>query len=150
MTEPLTIRFSTDRVEAIAAIGSVASGRGWCNVTPQVEEDADAMKVNYFGLRFNKGVVVASYVTVAPRRGIEQLSSIGLLHSRGRLGRERITSILAGAPFAIKQDHNSRGLLLSVPPNAPASQILNVMCALTEELCDYQFIGSWTLAHFVS
>jgi hypothetical protein len=150
MAAPLTIRFSTDRDQAIDAIGSVASGRGWCNVTPLVEEDVDEMKVNYFGLRFNKGVVVASYVTVAPKKGVEQPSTIGLLHSRGRLGRERINELLAGAPFTTKQDHNSRGLLLSVPTSTPPSEILNVMCTLTEELCDYQFIGSWTLAHFVS
>ncbi|MEO9180853.1 MAG: hypothetical protein ABI298_04290 [Acidimicrobiales bacterium] len=150
MTAALTIRFSTDRDRAIDAIESVASGRGWCNVTPLVEEDVDPMKVNYFGLRFNKGVVVASYVTVAPKKGVEQLSSIGLLHSRGRLGHERINSLLAGAPFATKQDHNSRGLLLGVAPNAPASLILNVMCTLTEELCDFQFTGTWNLSHFVS
>lgn len=150
MAAPLTIRFSTDRDQAIDAIGSVASGRGWCNVTPLVEEDVDEMKVNYFGLRFNKGVVVASYVTVAPKKGVEQPSTIGLLHSRGRLGRERINELLAGAPFTTKQDHNSRGLLLSVPTSTTPSEILNVMCTLTEELCDYQFIGSWTLAHFVS
>jgi hypothetical protein len=150
MATPLTFRFSTDRDQAIDAIGSVASGRGWCNVTPLVEEDVDEMKVNYFGLRFNKGVVVASYVTVAPKKGVEQPSTIGLLHSRGRLGRERINELLAGAPFTTKQDHNSRGLLLSVPTSTTPSEILNVMCTLTEELCDYQFIGSWTLAHFVS
>jgi hypothetical protein len=150
MTAPLTIRFSTDRDQAVDAIGSVASGRGWCNVTPLVEEDVDEMKVNYFGLRFNKGVVVASYVTVAPKKGVEQPSTIGLLHSRGRLGRERISALLGAATFAVKQDHNSRGLLLSVPPDTPPSLVLGVMCTLTEELCDYQFIGSWTLAHFVS
>jgi len=150
VTAPLTIRFSSDREQAIDAMGSVASGRGWCNVTPEVEEDVDEMKVNYFGLRFNKGVIVASYVTSAPKKGVDQPSTLGLLHSRGRLGRERINSLLAGAPFTIKQDHNSRGLLLSVPASAPPSQVLNVMCTLTEELCDYQFMGFWTLAHFVS
>lgn len=150
MTALRTIRFSIGRDQAIDAIGSVALGRGWCNVTPLVEEDVDPMKVNYYGLRFNKGVVMASYVTVAPKRGVEQPSSIGLLHSRGRLGRERISSLLGGASFTIKQDHNSRGLLLNVPSNALPSQVLNVMCTLTEELCDYQFMGSWTLDHFVS
>jgi hypothetical protein len=150
MAAPLTIRFSSDRDQAIDAIGSVASGRGWCNVTPLVEEDVDEMKVNYFGLRFNKGVVVASYVTVAPKKGVEQPSTIGLLHSRGRLGRERINALLGAASFAVKQDHNSRGLLLSVPPDTPPSLVLDVMCTLTEGLCDYQFIGSWLLAHFVS
>lgn len=150
MTTRLTIRFSTEREQAIDAIGSVASGRGWCNVTPLVEEDVDELKVNYLGLRFNKGIVVASYVTAAPKKGVEQPSTLGLLHSRGRLGRERINSLLGGAPYATKQDHNSRGLLLNVPTNTPPSQVLNVMCTLTEELCDYQFIGSWILAHFVS
>ncbi len=150
MATPLTIRFSSDRNQALDAIASVEFGRGWCNVTPNIEEDVDEMKVNYFGLRFNKGVVVASYVTVAPKKGIDQPSTLGLLHSRGRLGRARIETLIGAAAFATKQDHNSRGLLLNVPPSTPPSQVLDVMCSLTESLCDYRFIGSWTLAHFVS
>jgi hypothetical protein len=150
VTTPRHLRFSTDRVEALAAIDSIREGRGWCNVTPLVEEDVPDMKVNYFGLGLNKGVTVASFVTAAPRHGVVQPSMLGLLHSRSRLGAERIASMLHGVAYTTKQDHNTRGLLLIVPNSAPSSEILEVMCSLTETLCDFDFTGSWDLAVFVS
>jgi len=150
VTTPTLITFSTERTPAIAAIDAVADGRGWCNLSPDVEEEVADMKVNYFGLRLNKGVVVASYVTVPPRRGVAQPSTLGVLHSRSRLGRERIALMLGNAPFAIRQDHNTRGLLLDVPVDTPAEQVLTAMCTLTESLCDYEFKGSWTLSQFLS
>jgi len=108
------------------------------------------MKVNYFGLRLNKGVTVASFVTAAPRHGVDQPSTLGVLHSRSRLGQERIATMLDGAPFATRQDHNTRGLLLEVPVATSAGEVLTVMCALTEALCDYDFTGKWTMSQFLT
>lgn len=150
MSVPAKITFSDDRDLAIDAVVSVASGRGWCNLSPVVREDVADMKVNYFGLRFDKGVTVASYVTAPPRRGVDQPSTLGVLHSRSRLGRERIELMLGGAPFPIRQDHNARGLLLEVPVGTAPDRVLTVMCSLTESLCDYDFIGRWTLSQFLS
>jgi len=150
MSIPTVITFSDDRRAALAAIGAVGDGRGWCNVSPDVEEEVPDMKVNYFGLRLNKGVTVATFVTTAPRHGVAQPSTLGVLHSRSRLGSERITSMLAGAPFTVRQDHNTRGLLLEVPVATSAEQVLTVMCSLTESLCDYEFTGKWTLSQFLS
>lgn len=149
MTLPTVILFSDDRVDAVAAIDAVGVGRGWCNVSPNVEEEISDMKVNYFGLRLNKGVTVASFVTASERRGVAQPSTLGVLHSRSRLGAERIARLLDGAPFTVRQDHNTRGLLLTVPVRAAPEQVLRVMCSFTEELCDYSFTGSWTLSKFL-
>ncbi len=149
MTVPTVFTFSSDRGAAVAAIESVGSGRGWCNVSPNVEEDVPDMKVNYFGLRLNKGVTVASFVTAPARHGIPQPSTLGVLHSRSRLGAERVALLLAGAPYAIRQDHNTRGLLMEVPSGAPAEQVVAVMCTITEALCDYDFTGSWTMSQFL-
>jgi hypothetical protein len=150
VTVPTVITFSSERAQALAAVAAVGDGRGWCNVSPNVEEEVPDMKVNYFGLRFNKGVTVASYVTAPARKGVAQPSTLGVLHSRSRLGRERIAEMLAGAPFSVRQDHNSRGLLLEVPVDTAPEQVLTVMCNLTEALCDYDFTGTWTLSQFLS
>jgi hypothetical protein len=149
VTLPTVIIFSNDREAAVAAVDAVGAGRGWCNVSPNVEEDVVDMKVNYFGLRLNKGVTVASFVTSPARHGTAQPSTLGVLHSRSRLGAERIEGLLAGAPFSVRQDHNTRGVLLSVPADAPAEQVLRVMCSFTESLCDYSLTGSWTLSQFL-
>ena len=150
MTEPTILTFSEDRTAAVAALDGVGEGRGWCNVAPVVEEEVADMKVNYFGLRLNKGVTVASFVTAVPRRGVAQPSTLGVLHSRSRLGKERIAAMLDGAPFVTKQDHNTRGLLLEVPVATPSALVLTVMCSLTEALCDYDFTGRWTLSQFLT
>jgi hypothetical protein len=144
------LTFSDDRGAAAIALDAVSDGRGWCNVAPVVEEEVPDMKVNYFGLRFNKGVTIASFVTAPPKRGTAQPSTLGVLHSRSRLGKERIAAMLGGAPFVTRQDHNSRGLLLEVPVGTPSDLVLTVMCALTEALCDYDFTGRWTLSQFLS
>jgi hypothetical protein len=143
------LRFSTDRADALRAIESVASGKGWCNVVPAVSEDVKDLTMNGFGLWVSKGVTVASLVTAPPRHGVDQPSSLGLLHTRGRLGRDRIISLLGNAPFKVRQDHNQRGLLLDVPAYTPAGPILDVICSLTAELCDYELTGYWRLDLFI-
>lgn len=150
MSTPTTYQFSINRTDAVAAVASSNEGRGWCNVTPVVEEDVADLRVNYFGLWVNKGVPVASFVSAPKRKGVAQPSSLGLLHSRGRLGIEQITSLLDGAPFLVKQDHSQRGLLLEVANSESAQLIVDVMCRLTEALCDYTFNEEWLLAHFVA
>jgi hypothetical protein len=58
--------------------------------------------------------------------------------------------MLGDAPFVIRQDHNTRGLLLEVPTDTTAEVILTAMCSLTEALCDYEFAGRWTMTQFLS
>lgn len=149
MTTRSQFEFSNDRSQALRAVESIASGRGWCNVVPGVVDDVEELKVNTFGLWMNHGVTVASFVTSPPRHGEVQPSSLGVLHSRGRLGSEQITSLLGGAPFTLRQDHNHRGLLLEVPADSPAPQVLEVMCSMTTSLCDYEMTGNWRLDLFV-
>jgi hypothetical protein len=143
------LHFSDDRTVAIEAVDSIGSGRGWCNVAPGVVDDVADLKVNVFGLWANQGVAVASFVTTAPRHGEVLPSSLGVLHSRGRLGAERITILLGGAPFIVRQDHNARGLLLDVPPDTLSSKVLDVMCTMTSSLCDYPMTGTWRMDLYV-
>ncbi len=139
------LHFSDDRREALAAIQSIGAGRGWCNLIPDVVEDVPDLQVNFLGLWSNRGVVMASLITVADRQGVAQPSSLGVLHSRGRLGRERVAQLLGGATFAIRQDHAQRGLVLEVPVGTAPSVVLEVMCTLTSSLCDYEMTGTWRL-----
>ncbi len=148
MTVATQLRFSDDRSRAVAAVESVGAGRGWCNVVAAVAEDVPDLKVNVFGLWVNHGAPVATYVTAAPRDGVDQPSTLGLLHSRGRLGRDRIAAFVGDLACSVAQDHSQRGLLLNVAPGASASRVLDVMCALTTQLCDYEMTGGWRLDLF--
>jgi hypothetical protein len=144
MTTKTRLYFNEDRGDAILALESIAEGRGWCNVMPRVADDVPDIKVNFIGWT-NHGVPQASFVTSPPRHGQAQTSSLGVLHSRGRLGKDRIKTMLKGAAFPIRQDHAQRGIVLIVPPKALSSDVLEVMCSLTTELCDYEMPGGWRL-----
>jgi hypothetical protein len=135
--------FDTDRDEAIDDINAIASGRGWCNVVPRVADDVPDISVKFTGMWVSHGATEATFVTFAPKKGVVKPSSLGILHTRGRLGNDRITMMLNGAPFIIRQDHANRGVLLEVPVDAPAAQVLDVMCSMTETLCDYPLTGGW-------
>ena len=139
------LHFSEVRDDAVRSIESIASGLGWCNVVPDVEDDVDDLQVNFLGMWSNHGVVMATYITKPVRNGLAQPSSLGVLHSRGRLGKERIAQLLDGAPFRTRQDHSQRGLVLDVPVATPAKVVLDVMCTFTSSLCDYEMTGTWRL-----
>jgi hypothetical protein len=143
------LRFSDSRGEAVGAIEIITAGRGWCNVVPVAVDDIPDLKVNPLGLWLNSGVPVASYVTTAPRHGEPQPSSLGLLHSGGHLGRERIAQLLGGAPFVVQQDKKERGLVLGVPVGTAVSLVLDTMCSMTESLCEYEMTGDWRLDLYV-
>lgn len=149
MIDKSQLSFSDNRSDALRAIDSISNGQGWCNVVPGVTEDVKDLTMNGFGLWVSSGVCVASLVTELPRRGVVQPSSLGLLHTRHRLGPERIAALLGNAPFKVRQDHTQRGLLLDVPPLTAADIVLEVMCTLTSQLCDYDLTGSWRLDLFM-
>lgn len=143
MTTHSEYQFGDDRSGAIAGLTSIAAGRGWCNVVPCVEGDIPDVKVKFTGLWVKHGVAEASFVTSPPRNGVVRPSTLGILHLRGRLGKDRIAELLGDAPFSLKQDHSHRGLLFSVPVEAPTELILDVMCSMTASLCDYELTGDW-------
>ena len=146
-----TLEFSSNRDDALDALRSIADGRGWCNVTPIVlDDDIGEHRVNALGLWITKGVPVATYLTAPARKGVDQPSTLGLMHSRGRLGSENIAQLIGDAPFPTKQDHRQRGLLLEVPYATPVELVLDVMCTLTEAVNDYEFTGTWQLARFLT
>jgi hypothetical protein len=144
VTKKTRLYFNEDRRDAILALDSIAEGRGWCNVLPRVAEDVPDIKVNFIGWT-NHGITEATFVTSPPRNGAPQTSSLGVLHGHGRLGKDRIKELLNGAAFPIKQDHSQRGILLIVPPTTLSSDVLEVMCSLTSQLCEYELTGGWRL-----
>jgi hypothetical protein len=140
---------ATDDATAVAALDGIADGRGWCNLTPEVDaSDVDVLTPSVFSLRIKRGAPVASLVTSPPRKGERRPATLGVLHTRGRLGKERIDALLGGAGFTVRQDHTQRGLLLEVPPDTPSVRVLEVMRAVLSKLCDYDRTGRWRLDVF--
>lgn len=149
MTTQRVIEFADDPTPAVAAIEGIADGRGWCNLTPEVDaSEVDVLTPSVFSLRVKRGAPVASLVTSPPRKGERRPASLGVLHTRGRLGRARIDQLLGETRFAVRQDHTQRGLLLEVPPETSSSTVLDVMRSVLGALCDYDITGKWRLEVF--
>jgi hypothetical protein len=144
-----TLEFTDDESSAVEALGGLGDGRGWCNLTPQIDADeVEVLSPSVFSLRTKRGAPVASFVTSPPRRGERRPSTLGVLHTRGKLGKELVAQLLRGAPFTIRQDHQTRGLLFEVPPDTASTTVLQTMCRLLEALCDYDRTGQWRLEVF--
>jgi hypothetical protein len=148
-TSRRVLEFTNDEQAAVTAIGRLFDGRGWCNLTPQIDADeVEVLSPSVFSLRTKQGAPVASFVTSPPKRGERRPSTLGVLHTRGRLGKERVAHLLEGAPFVLRQDHQTRGLLFDVPPETSSATVLSTMCRLLEALCDYDRTGRWRLEVF--
>lgn len=149
MTTHRLLEFTDDADRAVAAIDQIADGRGWCNLTPEVDaDDVEVLTPSVFSLRVKRGAPIASLVTSPPRKGERRPATLGILHTRGRLGKERIDTLLDGAGFVVRQDHNQRGLLLEVPPGTPPTTVLDVMRSALSRLCEYNQTGKWRLDVF--
>jgi hypothetical protein len=149
MTTKHQLEFADETEGAIDALTSIAEGRGWCNLTPEVSaDDVGVLTPSVFSLRTKQGAPVASFVTSPPKRGEPRPSSLGVLHTRGRLGAARIADLLAGASFAVRQDHTQRGLLLEVPADTAPPAILEAMRRLLTGLSDFEPTGRWRMDVF--
>ena len=146
MTTHRLVEFSVDESEAVVSLDEVNGGRGWCNLTPEVAaDDVDVLSVNVLSLRVKRGAPVATYVSSPPKRGDARPGTLGVLHTRGRLGSERVDRMLDGAPFATRQDHQQRGLLLEVPAGTPSVEVLACMRRFLDALCDFERTGKWRM-----
>jgi hypothetical protein len=140
------LEFADDTASAEQALDDIADGKGWCNLTPEVDgREVEVLTPSVFSLRVKRGAPVASFVTSPPRKGERRAGTLGILHTRGRLGKERLAQLLDGDGFSVRQDHTQRGLLLDVPPETPTPQVLEVMRTLLSSLCDYERTGKWRL-----
>ncbi|HUD68647.1 MAG TPA: hypothetical protein VMQ40_00245 [Acidimicrobiales bacterium] len=149
MTTHRQLEFADEQAGAIEAIASIANGKGWCNLTPEIDStDIEVLSVSVFSLRTKRGSPVATLVTSPPRKGIPRAGTLGVLHTRGRLGAARIESMLNGVAFPIRQDHTQRGLLLEVPGEVDPATVLTVMTSVLADLCDYRRTGNWRLDVF--
>lgn len=149
MTTKRQFEFSEDTAAALDAIDAIAAGRGWCNVSPEVSaDDVTVLAPSVFSLRAGYGAPVATYVTLAPKPAERRAGTLGVLHMQRRLGAQRIAELLDGERFAVRQDHNNRGLLLDVPLDTTSRVVLAVTLRLLAGLCDFERTGRWRMDVF--
>lgn len=145
MSTPTSLVLTEDRGPVLAELASIAGGVGWCNVSPRVVEDVDPVRVNVFGLWANRGTPIATYLTNAPKKGEPVASTIGVLHTRGRLKPDYLRDLVAGTPLRVVQNHAQRGLLLEAPADLDVGVVLDVMCRAARELCEHTLAGGFVV-----
>ncbi len=148
MSTRTSLVLNDERGPVLAELASVGSGAGWCNLSPRVVEDVEPIRVNVFGLWANRGTPVATYLTNAPRKGEPAPSTIGVLHTRGRLKADYLRDLVAGTPLRVVQNHAQRGLLLEAPVDLDVGVVLDVMCRAARELCQHTLAGGYVVTLF--
>lgn len=148
MSTPTTMVLTDNRDAVLAELATLGEGRGWCNLSPRVVEDVDPVRVNVFGLWANRGTPVATYLTNAPRHGEPVPSSVGVLHTRGRLKPDYLRDLVGDSPLRVAQNHSQRGLLLEAPADVDVALVLDVMCRTVRDLCEFTLAEGYVVSVF--
>lgn len=130
-------------IDELTAIASRGTGREWITISPWVDpEDLPVVSVlrRMFTARGSK-VPEATWVPASGR----EPAQVGLLHHTGARAYERLLDSDVNVPPAwVKvSDHSKRGLLLAVPPQATADEVLDFILAASAELAEVPIDDRW-------
>jgi len=139
------IEFDEENLEPLeAALRSLEVVEGWINVTPGVPSDQVIEDASVFSWLLGSRQISAPMATWMPAPpGSRGAGTLGILHSRGRLHREGIASLVSiPSSWRNLQDHARRGLLFEVLETTP-TQMAEVMVAAVEELATVSTTGRY-------
>jgi hypothetical protein len=141
------LEFDEDGLEPIAALFDelAAAGRGWVNLLPEVEPGRELPPRSLFSTVFSaRGEAVPFATWTAPDQPGGR-PTIGLTHGSGPKALPRLAD--AGLPLAPgwlrAADHPRRGVVVTVPADAPADEVLWWLLAAAHALCPVPLTGSW-------
>jgi hypothetical protein len=128
-----------------------AAAQGWLNLYPETLEDAPdpaAEGSTLLGGLFRSrapAVPMGTWVAATDRAP----ASVGVSHPlREKVApRLREAGVFAPESWRLVQDNPRRGLVVRVPPDAPADEVLHWLMSAVDELCPVALTGHW-LAEF--
>jgi hypothetical protein len=125
------------------------AGDGWINLVPGLEGDDEEMSNQAAGVSalFSSAQPQSTMCTWMPakRRNTTGEVELGIMHPRGRRAVEHLAEagIAVPAGWRVKQDHQRRGLLLSIPTTAPNPSVLDWAVRAGSALCNERLAGTW-------
>ncbi len=145
------LEFWPDGAEPVLAAMDRLSGAadGWVNLLPGLAGDVERTTAGpfLFGRR-QPDVTMATWMPAGRRRfggRTDPEMTLGIMHPQGRHAVARLGS--AGLPlppgWRVRQDHQRRGLLLSVPADAAHGDVLAWTLRAAAELCPEPMTGRW-------
>ena len=122
-------------------------GKGWMNLQPWVDAE-DAPPNSPLGRMFSaRGPAIPMCTWVPGRQRTRRAvpATLGLSHMTGRFAVKRLAERGVDVPsgWALKQDHNRRGLVFDLPKDALVEDILDFMIAASTALSGVLITDRW-------
>lgn len=147
MPPPDELAFGEDDLDPVVAVFEElgAAGSGWVNLSPDLEDDVEApARSALAGLFSARGHAVPLATWTAPE-GPGQRATIGLTHGSGPKALARLAQHDLALPegWLKRADHPRRGLVVTVPAEAEAADVLWWLLAAGHALSTVPLSGEW-------
>lgn len=131
---------ATDRVTTLAAAAA-----GWINFSPEVEPGHELPPRNFGALIFSSRGEPVPLATWSAPEVAGATMTIGIQHGTGPKAIARLADhdLALPAGWWKRSDHPRRGLVVTVPGNADAEDVIWWLLAACHCLCAAPLTGSW-------
>jgi len=131
-----------------AADGAAATGTGWINVEPVIEDEHQPFRPGPFAFLAGPTHEIPTATWVPGRHvpgAATKPTTIGLQHAGGPRVARKLRDLGMPVPegWRVTQDHPRRGLVVSVPADCDRRTVLSWLLRATEALCAVPATGRW-------
>jgi hypothetical protein len=147
LTPPVELPFDEDDPAPVEAVLTelAAEGRGWVNISPEVEPGHEPPPRNLVVAVFSARGDAVPLATWTPPEQMGGRATVGIEHGSGSRALERLTEmdLGLGAGWTKVADHPRRGLVVTTPPDAEPGDVLWWLLAASHALSPVPLTGSW-------
>jgi hypothetical protein len=150
---PLEFVFSAhDDPELVARMAEVeATGTGWINVVPVIEEEHEPPPPGPFAFLGGSTHQVPTVTWVPGKHqpdGTTKPTTVGLQHAAGPHLAWKLRDLGLPLPdgWRITQDHPRRGLVAQVPSGADNKEVMDWLLGLAAAVCAVPATGRWEVS----
>jgi hypothetical protein len=150
-SRPTEIEFTAhDDASLLARMSEVAaSGTGWINLRPVIEEEDEPPPPGPFAFLGGSTHHVPTATWLPGRHlvdGTVKPTTVGLQHAAGSRAAWRLRDLGLPVPagWRVTQDHPRRGLVALVPSDANAAEVVGWLLRAATALCSVPMTGRWT------
>ena len=152
-TRPTLLAFRAhDDADLLAGMASIrASGSGWINIEPVIEEENVPPEPGPFAFLGGSTHKVPVATWMPAKRQVDKASkptTVGLQHASGPRVRWRLRDMGLPVPegWKVTQDHPRRGLVVEVPADADDEAVVGWLLQAAAALCQVPSTDRWEAA----
>lgn len=145
------IEFTPDAAGAVLARMDelCAAHDGWINLLPGVPDERAVPEARGpLASLFGPGqppVTMATFVPPSAKGRRGDVATVGLMHPTGARALPTLRALGISLPpgWQVRQDHVRRGLIVLVPPDTAAAEVLAWILESATALCAEEMTGTW-------